>query len=595
MNQFTAFLIETLLLSSVFCLGYLVIQNHTTPTFKRFYLLAWMIFSVSFPLITVKSEAAPYLSVGKVITESSQRPSPNFELRELNNVELPYDLAEKAPISAASKTETNAEISWVMILTVGYCMVSGFLFLRIIIGLIQILNLKHRSQILKESDGLVYQVDDSLFNGASFFNWIFVGNTLGERNLIIRHERLHSKLGHSFDILLSHAYCAVFWLNPFSWYMKKCVALNTELEVDAQMLHSEDANDYANTLFVLSQKFKGPSVMNYFGAFYLKSRITALTKTIRHKHWVSFFSFFTVLSMFFLISCEGVNSSEVMAERLSDVKTITTRFTSHQADTQQKTGRIVAIASFSPDGVLEELVEQTTYPYDREFEVKKVFWEVPEKSGLPYVMDGLSLGNAEKSFLYGHDWPSAYYKHLYAKTQSRDLPWNEIVEVDNALLPQEITTKREFEPNGFVGFGMPDVTEYYLYEDEKVVSVSSKSVYKDLDYDDERNKSLKELVENNTTKAQREVKERMIRSSGKISHIASYEYDGDLLTSIKEGDAERRFYYENDLMIKSEYIRGEEVINTRIHYYKNSLKDRTEIFNRYNEPEYTITYEYEFW
>ena len=299
--------------------------------------------------------------------------------------------------------------------------------------------------------------------------------------------------------------------------------------------------------------------------------------------------------MFVVISCEGVNSSELMAERLNDVKTITTRFISHQSDTQQKTGKVVAIASFAVDGTLEELVEQTTYPYDREFEVKKDFWEAPEKSGIAYVMDGLSLGNAEKSFLYGHDWPSAYYKHLKSKVESRDMPWNEVVEVDNELLPQEIITRREIGPNEFFGLGMPDVTEYFDYEDEKVVKVLSKSEYKNLEYDDDRNKALGEVVRKNETKEMKEMRESMRRSSGKVKLVATYEYDGQLLTSIKHGKDERRFYYENNLMVRSEFLRSGEVINTRIHYYKNSLKDRTEIFNRYNEPEYTITYEYEFW
>lgn len=595
MNQSIIFIVELLFVSAVFCVGYIIIRNHTTPTFKRFYLLAWIICSVTFPLVTFKSEASPTLSVHKAVSEAAQRPSPNVNLKQLHEVEALNVPHKDVDSKSVVESQMDAEVDWISILATGYSLVAGFFLLRIIIGIIQIFRLKLRSQNLETDNGLVFQVKDPEFKGASFFNWIFVGEALDAPDLIIQHERFHSKLGHSFDILFSHIYCAIFWFNPFSWYVKKCVALNTEVEADAQMLRSENATEYANTLLLLSQKFKGPTVMNYFGAFYLKSRIAALTKTVRHKHWVSFVSFFTIVAMFFVISCEGVNSSEVMAERLGDVKSITTRFISHQSDTQQKTGKIVAIASFSLDGELEELVEQTTYPYDREFEVKKVFWEAPKKSGIAYVMDGLSLGNAEKSFLYGHDWPRAYYKHLYAKTQSTDLPWNEVVEVDDETLPREISTKREFDDDRFIGFGMPDVTEYFEYEQEKVVSVSSKSVYKNIDYDDIQSKSLKDMIEKNSTKEHREFVEGLKKKSGKIELVATYAYEGQLLTSIKKGDDERRFYYENNLMIKSEYLRGGEVINTRIHYYKNSLKDRTEIFNRYNEPEYTITYEYEFW
>ncbi|WP_421764492.1 hypothetical protein [Ekhidna sp.] len=284
-----------------------------------------------------------------------------------------------------------------------------------------------------------------------------------------------------------------------------------------------------------------------------------------------------------------------MKTRMDEVKTITTRFTSHQSDTQQKTGKIVAIASFSPDGNLEELVEQTTYPYDREFEVKKTFWEAPERTGIPFVMDGLSLGGAEKSFLYGHDWPSAYYKHLYAKTQSIDLPWREVVSVDNENLPEEIQVTREYNDDHFIDFGMHDITNYYEYEDEKVVRVFSKSDYPEINDLNDTQKKLREVVNKNLSKEMKEVLNRVRANSGKKGLVSEYIYDGDLLMNIIWGETERRFYYEHNLLIKSEYIKSGEIINTRLHYYKNSLKDRTEIFNRYNEPEYTISYEYEFW
>ena len=67
------------------------------------------------------------------------------------------------------------------------------------------------------------------------------------------------------------------------------------------------------------------------------------------------------------------------------------------------------------------------------------------------------------------------------------------------------------------------------------------------------------------------------------------------MTSIKGSDYERKFYYEKNLLTKSEYYREGKLLNSRFHYYRDNLKDKTEIFNVYNELEYTINYEYEFW
>ena len=594
MNGILTFLIELLLVSAAFCMGYLIIKNHTTATFRRFYLLAWMIFSVSFPLITVESSGSPNTSIRQMVQESYDRPQPNLELKEYYELELSGKAQEEATTDAVSDKMVSKKTDWGWYLMVVYFLVAGALLLRTVLGIVQIFRLKRGATRLPEFDGSVFQINDSKFKGASFFGWIFIGQAVDtDREVILQHEQVHSRSWHSMDILLSHIYCAVFWANPFSWLLKKYIGLNTELETDAHIARKEGQKNYADVLLSLTNEMQGSVIMNHFSAFYLKARIIALSRKVRHRKWVSVFTTATVLGLFFLISCESVDSPEVMVERLNNVKTITTRFTSHQSDTQQKTGKIVAIASFGPDGTLEELVEQTTYPYDREFEVKKQFWDTPEKKGIPYIMDGLSLGDAEKSILYGNDWPSAYYKHLYEKTQSRDMPWSEVIKTDNEDLPTEISKEIEYENDGIFMFGSPDVTEYFEYENEKVVSVSHKLTFKEFDSD--KAKAFRFSSKKEDEKFYKELEARNREVSGKTKQVEAYTYDGDLLTSIKTKDAERKFYYENNLLTKSEYYRNGELLNTRIHYYKNSLKNRTEIFNRYNEPEYTITYEYEFW
>lgn len=213
-------------------------------------------------------------------------------------------------------------------------------------------------------------------------------------------------------------------------------------------------------------------------------------------------------------------------------------------------------------------------------------------------MDGLSLGQAEKSFLYGNDWPNAYFKHLYERSKSRDMPWSEIITTDNELLPTEIQQKYDRSDRMF-SMGMPDVTEFFEYEGEKVMRVLSQSSYPDLTKDEERYKRyakmVKDIKDTTTAKILSERLKLMNGEKGDKIPTVEYTYDGELMTSMKGKDYERKFYYENGLLIKSEYFKSEILLNTRVHYYKNSLKDRTEIFNRYNEPEYTITYEYEFW
>lgn len=595
MKELLTFGIELSFLTIVFYVGFLIIRNNTTPTFKRFYLLVWLISSIAFPLIEVEFEQSHKVGVSQLIEEQTIRPVPmqekieNFQSRQMEDQNWSYysDVKDKQ-----TEEDSNAKVDWISVLKIGYGMVTLFFLIRILLGVFQIVKMRFASTRSKSG---IHLIDDPKFKGASFFKWVFIGASLEQdTDIIVKHERMHSRLWHSADILLSHFYCALLWANPLSWILKKQIAINTELEADFYMIQSTDRSGYANLLLSMSA-YRGQTMMNHFGAFHLKSRIKALAKNVSHKKWVSLFSATMLSTLFFLVSCESINSSEVMVERMGDVKTITTRFVSHQSDTQQKTGKIVAIASFGPDGALEELVEQTTYPYDREFEVKKVFWDAPEKMGIPFVMDGLSLGGAEKSFLYGNDWPKAYYKHLVDKSKSADGFMKENISTDSELLPSEILRTREYEDNEYIVFGFPDITEYYEYDEGKVLNVYSKADYQFANEDDKKNKSMKIVSYKSLSKEEKDFRKQMVESSGKKQLVSTYTYEGDLVTGIKWGETERKFYYENKLLVKSEYIKKGEVINTRLHFYKNSLKDRTEIFNRYNEPEYTITYEYAFW
>ncbi|MEO9871105.1 M56 family metallopeptidase [Ekhidna sp.] len=594
MSSLITFYLEMLFVSLFFWLIHLLLRKHTGPAFRRFYLLGWLLFSVLFPLTSIQTRRAPDMNLGTLVSESIGTAEPNNE--DLINDILIGKEFEESNIQPILNNNSSNVIEWTSIFFIIYIAISFFFMMRILLGLFQIFSIRRNAISSLEQGIRIYEVPDKSFKGASFFNWIFIGSSIYEgRRIIFKHELAHSELIHSFDILISQIYSALFWLNPFAWILRRIIGINTELEVDAKLLQTEERASYANTLLSLSQRTK-PALMNHFSAHHLKSRIVALTSPTKHKNWTLLFSIVSTIILFFTVSCEKISSSEMLLnERMIDVRKITTRFTSHQIDTQQKTGKVVSIASYHPDGTLDEFVEQTTYPYDRKYEIKREFWQVPNKNLLPHIMDGLSLGKAENNFLYGHDWPAAYARNLKNKPQSGDF-WRDIVEVDNDDLPNQILRKMELvNPDKFIELGSPERTEYFEYQDRKLMKIFSKTEYA---IDENGNKTritLRLGAEKSLTDDQKEIQSRMKKKSEIKRLSASYEYDQDLLTRVVLGDYERRFYYENSLLTKSEYFKDGEVLNTRIHYYDDGLKDRTEILNRYSEREYTIHYEYEFW
>ncbi|MEQ8904865.1 hypothetical protein [Ekhidna sp.] len=302
-----------------------------------------------------------------------------------------------------------------------------------------------------------------------------------------------------------------------------------------------------------------------------------------------------LLFAFFLLTCSIENNSELQRlEALNDVKTITTIFTSHQADTKQKDGKIVAIVNFKPDGTISEFIEQTTYPYDRDYDVKKEFWDEPNKALLPYIMDGLSLDAAENNLIYGNNWPAKYAKYLMrtSEKENTDFEWIETVGVDDDNKPNEIRLGRKWK-NSIEEFS--GIIKLYEYEGNKIIESADMHIVPAM------NEVMKNTLQERLKKAKNDKEKEEINSLIKMqkpqkSNVINFNYEEDKLASIiLSNRKEHKFYYEKDLLIKSEFYVEGKLFNTRLYHYKAGLKEKTEIFNMNSEPEYTITYEYEFW
>ena len=72
-------------------------------------------------------------------------------------------------------------------------------------------------------------------NPFSFFNYIvYNSQVFSEEELlhIITHEKVHIHQKHSLDVLLSKMFCALFWINPISWFYQKEILQNLEYIAD---------------------------------------------------------------------------------------------------------------------------------------------------------------------------------------------------------------------------------------------------------------------------------------------------------------------------------------------------------------------------
>ena len=104
--------------------------------------------------------------------------------------------------------------------------ISGILLrsLQFLFRLIQIRLLIKRSDTLT-SDGLKFVFTEKDSPTYSFLNWIFIDpavfNNKDEFNGIISHEKIHTKQGHTYDLIIAEILTIIKWFNAFAYPLKK--------------------------------------------------------------------------------------------------------------------------------------------------------------------------------------------------------------------------------------------------------------------------------------------------------------------------------------------------------------------------------------
>jgi TonB family protein len=162
-----------------------------------------------------------------------------------------------------------------------YFMVTAFFLLRILIQSSSVL-LKTAYAPKHHRNGLTIIITPKGTSPFSFFGWVFLNPTdYSDSDLeeILHHESVHIRQGHTFDVLLTEILCALFWINPFAWLLKRQLRQNLEFLADSDVLHSGfDPKSYQYHLLRLSYQQPTSNMGNHFNVTELKNRIIMMNK-----------------------------------------------------------------------------------------------------------------------------------------------------------------------------------------------------------------------------------------------------------------------------------------------------------------------------
>ncbi|WP_020597439.1 M56 family metallopeptidase [Spirosoma panaciterrae] len=145
--------------------------------------------------------------------------------------------------------------SWQLGLMLLYTL--GVLILALRFGL-QVLSLR---KLINQSshepyDQFTLVTNEQVTSPFSFFNWVVLNpaqHTDNELDQILRHERVHVRERHSFDMIGAELVCIAFWFNPAAYLFRHLIHQTLEFSADRTVLaEGVDAKAYQYNLLKVS-------------------------------------------------------------------------------------------------------------------------------------------------------------------------------------------------------------------------------------------------------------------------------------------------------------------------------------------------------
>ncbi len=253
-TEILMYLLKSMILSGIF-FGYytLFLKNTIYHAYNRFYLLASMALSLAIPFFKLSM----------------------FSITEEQAAGAKQVLIYLTQLPASPVQEEN--IAWEVIVMAS---ISSLFLCYLVYSVLRIFRLKAMSSHTQmgEFTFIETDLDEAPF---SFFSNLFWKKSISMKDesgrKILKHELAHIREKHSWDRLFSQIICAVFWMNPFNWFIQKELQNIHEFIADREAVGAGEVDAFAKMLLqtYYSNHFLNPSHSFYYSS--IKRRIIMLT------------------------------------------------------------------------------------------------------------------------------------------------------------------------------------------------------------------------------------------------------------------------------------------------------------------------------
>jgi len=260
-TEILMFLLKSMILSGIF-FGYysLFLKNTIYHAYNRFYLLASMALSLAIPFFKLSM----------------------FSITEEQAAGAKQVLIYLTQIPRTPVQEEN--IAWEIIVIAA---ISSVFVCYLAYSVLRIFRLKAMNSHTQmgEFTFIETDLDEAPF---SFFSNLFWKKSISMEDesgrKILKHELAHIREKHSWDRLFSQIICAVFWMNPFNWFIQKELQNIHEFIADRDAVGAGEVDAFAKMLL---QTYYGNHFLNPSHSFYyssIKRRIIMLTTSKTPKY-----------------------------------------------------------------------------------------------------------------------------------------------------------------------------------------------------------------------------------------------------------------------------------------------------------------------
>ena len=303
MESIIEYLLKSAGVLSIFVLVYhFLLRRLTFFNANRWFLLAGILASIIFPLIE--------------ITQTVYVEQPEQILN------LPQQLATPMAVVLEPARVEVAPFDYGMLAVYVYLAITMFFLGKMVVELSSLYRLI-KSGNKRKVGKFVFVTLSRKLTPFSFFNYICYSindQQSAELDLIIDHEKVHAREWHSIDLIISHIFKAVFWINPLVWLLKKQIGENLEFIADSKAkIQNTSGISYERTLLSTAASHMQPALANNFFTPFVKKRIMMLQKEASAQWNAYKYALILPVIVLFLYSFNVVEEIEYVENSNSEV------------------------------------------------------------------------------------------------------------------------------------------------------------------------------------------------------------------------------------------------------------------------------------